>query len=102
MNCVKLKREITIPQAVRPVKSHDSREVKVSIIFTHLGEINTLKEIFTCEAILFVSWHESIAITTKNFINNSKCCQDPKNFWNPQLYIDSNIFISNFIQFIVF
>ncbi len=98
MNRVKLKRKSTTTETTGapPIKSPESREVKVSIIFTHLGEINTLKEIFSCEALLFVSWREPIHVTTKSFDYNSTS-QEPKDFWNPQLYIDSNLLILNLI-----
>lgn len=68
----------------------EAKEVKVSIIFTHLGEINTLKEIFSCEATLFISWRESNHLPYNfNIDAASRQSFDPDDFWNPQLYIDS-------------
>ena len=71
----------------------EAKQVKVSIIFTRLGEIDTINERFSCEATLFISWQENIEMLKKCDSENSEddtYYWDPKNFWDPQLYIDSN------------
>ena len=84
----KLKR-ISTPKPASISLLPEAREVKVSIIFTHLGEINTLKEIFSCDAMLFVSWRETIDIS--RMYDDNPPVQKPVDFWNPQLYIDSKL-----------
>lgn len=66
----------------------NSREVKVSIMFTRLGEIDTINERFSCEATLFFTWYEPIACAEK--INDSYSW-NLKDFWDPQIYIENAI-----------
>lgn len=87
------------------VRYSDAKDVKVSIIFTRLGEIDTINERFSCEATLFISWEESIEMLKKCDSENSQddtYYWDPKNFWDPQLYIDSNLLLSKYRVFINF
>ena len=73
-------------------KLPDAKEVQISIIFTRLGEIDTINERFSCEATLFISWCESINMLVKCYAENhddDTYFWDPNNFWDPQLYIES-------------
>ncbi len=74
-------------------KLPEAKEVQISIVFTRLGEIDTINERFSCEATLFISWCESINMLKKCIADNhddDTYFWDPENFWDPQLYIDSN------------
>ncbi|CAF0938693.1 unnamed protein product [Brachionus calyciflorus] len=71
------------------LKYPNAREVKVSIMFTRLAEIDTINERFSCEATLFITWCETSNII-KN-IDDEMCYLDPKQLWDPQLYIDNAI-----------
>jgi hypothetical protein len=64
-------------------KNTTAREVKVSVVFTRLGEIDTINERFACEATLFVTWCEDIDILEKNEfdIQNDDYIWDPKMLW---------------------
>lgn len=70
----------------------DAKEVKVSVIFTRLGEIDTINERFACEATLFITWAESIDMLKEvdDGVDDTYYW-DSENFWDPQLYIDSKI-----------
>ncbi len=76
-----------------PDKLPEAKEVQISIVFTRLGEIDTINERFSCEATLFISWCESINMLKKCNAENhddDTYFWNPENFWDPQLYIDSN------------
>jgi hypothetical protein len=44
-----------------------ARTVAVSILFTRLGEIDTINEKFSCEATIFVTWNESESILQSSY-----------------------------------
>ncbi len=70
-------------------RNPNAREVRISVVFTRLGEIDTINERFSCEATLFVTWRESINIIKKSDDPNEEeiyYC-DVKSLWDPQLYI---------------
>ena len=74
------------------IRHPNAKEVKVSIIFTRLGEIDTINERLSCEATLFITWSENLNMLKKCDQENSEDNSyywDPKTFWDPQLYIDS-------------
>lgn len=74
------------------IKHPNAKEVKVSIIFTRIGEIDTINEKFSCEATLFITWTENLSEKDEDFkreINNNNV--NSKLFWDPQLYIDNAI-----------
>ena len=74
------------------IRHPNAKEVKVSIIFTRLGEIDTINERFSCEATLFITGSENLNMLKKCDQENSEDNSyywDPKTFWDPQLYIDS-------------
>lgn len=66
----------------------NSREVKVSIMFTRLGEIDTINERFSCEATLFFTWSEPITCSAQ--IEDDYKWKS-KDFWDPQIYIENAI-----------
>jgi hypothetical protein len=74
-------------------KNPNAREVRVSVIFTRLGEIDTINERFSCEATLFITWRENIDLVKKSEDPNEEDVYycDMRNVWDPQLYIDNAI-----------
>ena len=68
----------------------DAKEVRVSVIFTRLGEIDTINERFSCEATLLISWNEGIDMLkqVEDGVDDTYYW-DSQSFWDPQLYIDS-------------
>lgn len=74
------------------LKHPNAREVKVSIIFTRIGEIDTINEKFSCEATLFITWSEKLTELNENYhLDGSATNVNSKLFWDPQLYIDNAI-----------
>jgi hypothetical protein len=75
------------------LKQPNAKEVKVSIIFTRIGEIDTINERFSCEATLFITWIESLKEKSQEFIHEITQTNnlESKLFWDPQLYIDNAI-----------
>jgi hypothetical protein len=74
-------------------KNPNAKEVRVSVIFTRLGEIDTINERFSCEATLFITWRESVDLVKKSQDPNEDDVYycDMRNLWDPQLYIDNAI-----------
>lgn len=76
--------------AKEPRRYPDAKEVRVSVIFTRLDNVDTINERFACEATLFISWDEHISIFKQVENGDGDTYHwDPENFWDPQLYIDS-------------
>ena len=79
------------------IRNPNAKEVKISIIFTRIGEIDTINERFSCEATLFITWRENTSILQKckiEDLEDTSYFWDSKTLWDPQLYIDSdNLFI---------
>lgn len=97
-------------QILNGVKNPNAKEVRVSIVFTRLGEIDTINERFSCEATLFITWRESTSILQKcvdppdaataaalsssNVVagaDSNSYYWDASKLWDPQLYIDNAI-----------
>jgi hypothetical protein len=61
------------------------------------GEIDTIKENFSCEATLFVTWRENVEMFENCYIQESNTYTwDSKNLWDPQLCNQKTTFIPNF------
>ena len=75
------------------LKHPNAKEVRVSIVFTRLGEIDTINERFSCEATLFITWRESTNILQKHDggSGDNSYVWDSNKLWDPQLYIDNAI-----------
>ena len=55
--------------SVRAENRPKARTVAVSVLFTRLGEIDTINEKFSCEATLFITWNESASILQSTAAN---------------------------------
>jgi hypothetical protein len=74
------------------VKHPNAKEVRISIVFTRLGEIDTINERFSCEATLFITWRENTNILQKcETQGENSYFWDSNKLWDPQLYIDNAI-----------
>jgi hypothetical protein len=64
-------------------KHPNAKEVKISVIFTRLGEIDTINEKFSCEATLFITWYESLNVLKKcnNNSGDESYYWDSKHLW---------------------
>ena len=69
----------------------NAKEVKVSVVFTRLNEIDTMNEKFSCEASIFASWVDYPNDLVKSQDEEDAYFWDPENHWDPQLYIDNAI-----------
>jgi hypothetical protein len=79
-------------QIVNGVKHPNAKEVRISIVFTRLGEIDTINERFSCEATLFITWRENTNILQQcETQGENSYFWDSNKLWDPQLYIDNAI-----------
>jgi hypothetical protein len=69
----------------------NAKEVKVSVIFTRLNEVDTMNEKFSCEATIFASWIDYADDLQKSVDDEDAYFWDHENHWDPQLYIDNAI-----------
>ena len=87
-NCkmLRIKRKQTeIPKTLF-LKNLNAKEVKISVIFTRIGEIDTVNERFSCDATLFIKWKENTNILQKcnaNDIHDNSYFWDSKKLWDP-------------------
>lgn len=59
------------------VRDSNAKEVKISVIFTRLGEIDTMNEKFSCEATIFASWLDDIDSLQKSNDDQDSYYWDP-------------------------
>ena len=78
-------------QSTCGLREISAKEVKVSVVFTRLNEIDTMNEKFSCEATIFASWMDSMNELKKSVDEEGTYVWDPENHWDPQLYIDNAI-----------